>query len=262
MFIDTSIFLDILYSDDSLKNINKFIKELDSNKITLVLPVVIFKEIEKDFEFWKKELVDLIQKQLEIDCILGVTDGKTTGGKNSIDKKTNGILIEKITRKNREEIIEIVKNFYKKIEEKINIIFEHKNTKKIMLNNDIILKGIERSLMKKAPSTKLDKKTEKQHLKDVDCIAFESILNFFEVESIKKNDIFYIIVKDDDYEDDKNFLRSDLVNDLLFFQKDNIKYEKSVECLFNKKNKKEGKEVSLSNHEKSELIESSNKSNY
>ncbi len=260
-FIDTSVFLNILYSDFSLEIIDKLNKELNNDKIFLIFPVVILREIQKDFEFWKKELLSSIENQIAIEYILGITDKEKTGGKGSKNKNTNSLLIDKITKEDRQNIIKTVKVFYENIEKNINSIFQHKNTKILELNNDIILKGIERSLMKKAPSTKLDKKTESQHLKDVDCIAFETLLNFFNSETIMKDDMFYLITDDDDYKtSDDNCLRDDLIQDLSKFNKVNIKYCQSIDDIFSLRSKQEKKDspISISDSEvKKGLIESS-----
>ncbi len=242
VFIDTCVFLDVLYSDSSSEIMGKIISELNSNKVTLILPKVILKEIEKDFKFWKKDLLSGIEKNLSIDLILGITDKEKTGGKDSKkQKKTdNSLLIEKITKEDRLKLTKTVESFYNELETKLEFIFQHKNTKVIELDNNIILKGIERSLLKRAPSTKLDKKIEHQHMKDVDCIAFESLLSFFDSVSISKSDIFYLITGDSDYKmEDSDLLRDELINDLSKFKKTNIKYFQSIDHIFVGKSKKE-----------------------
>lgn len=264
VFIDTSVFLDVLYSDTSSEDLSKILKELNDNKFLLILPSVTFKEIEKDFKFWKRNLVKGIEQQLSIDLILNVTDKDKTGGKDVKKKKIhNSVLIDKITKAERSRLIEAVENFYETLEKNLEFIFKHKNTKVIDLTSDIILKGIERSLLKKAPSTKLDKKTEHQHLKDVDCIAFESILAFLGSSSVRKDDIFYLVTDDNDYKsDDGKLLRDELINDLFMFKKTNIRYAQSIDSVVAGKIKKrvDKKEAigSLSGEDEG-LVESSEK---
>ncbi len=235
VFIDTSIFLDVLYSNTSSEYIDKILKELSDNKMILLLPKVIQMEILKDFTLWKKDLLEGITQKLEIDLILDVTDKDKVGtGKSKKKKSDNLSLIDGITKKTRTELIKNVSDFYQKIQTKLNSIFTSKNTKIIELSDTIIIKGIERSLLKKAPSTKLDKKTEHQHLKDVDCIAFESILCFLGGCKLSREDIFYIFTSDDDYLDEDN-LREDIKKDLPKFKNTNIKHSQSIGDLFVKK---------------------------
>ncbi len=237
VFIDTSIFLDILYCNTSSEDLDKILKWLSDSKITLILPRVIMMEILKEFKLWNKNLLESITQKLKIDLILDVTEKDKTGsGKDRKKKTDNSILIDKITKTNREGLIKNVSDFYKSLETKLNSVFTNSNTKVIELSDSIIMRGIERSLLKKAPSTKLDKKTEHQHLKDVDCIAFESIIDFFNSDKNKiDNDALYILTSDSDYFEENGNLRDDIMFDLSKFKKKNIKYTQSLDEVFIKK---------------------------
>lgn len=237
VFIDTSIFLDILYSDNSSDHLDRILKEIDSGKCILLVPKVIQMEVVKDFTLWKKNLLESIAQKLKIDLILDVTEKDKTGtGKDKNKKSNNTLLIDNLTKGSRDELVKKVSDFYIEIENKLKSIFDNQNTKIIELSDSIIIKGIERSLLKKAPSTKLDKKTEHQHLKDVDCMAFESLVYFLNKIKLSEDDIFYLFTTDSDYfEEDR--LRNDIKNDLSKFKKKNIYHSQIVTDLFAKKSK-------------------------
>lgn len=235
VFIDTNIFLDILYSDTSSDDLDKILKEINSKKITLLVPKVIQMEVLKDFAMWKKNFLESIAQKLKIDLILDVTEKDKTGtGKDRKKKNNNTLLIDNLTKDSRDELVRKVSDFYTEIEDKLRSIFGNGNTKIIELSDSIIIKGIERSLLKKAPSTKLDKKTEHQHMKDVDCIAFESVLHFFSENKLSSYDIFHIFTTDSDYFDEDK-LRDDIKNDLSKFKDKNIYHSQIAADLFVKK---------------------------
>ena len=264
IFIDSCVFLEVIYSDESSSILDKIIDGLSKNNFSIVLPVVIIKEVEKDFAYWKKDFLETIQKQLKEDFVLGSTQKQNTGSGGVKNKRisTNTVLLNDLTLDNRNKIIKSISDFYDEVEKKIQEVFNHKNTKKIDLTNEIILKGIQRSLLKKAPSIKMDKKTENQHLKDVDCIAFESLISFFENEIVSTNDIIHIVTDDSDYKGNKEgSLRNELVEDIPKFQGKNIIHNTELDFLFSKKSNKIKKEMkqkgTLANNEDG-FVESSN----
>jgi len=225
VFIDTDVFRDILTCSSSLESVKELLKKLDSNKIILILPEVILKEIEKEFNSWQEDLLKNIRGNLSTLRILGFREEKTGEGNNNgksgnkKDKKSeknkeNLELMDKIISGKREELFNEIKGFYEDLQKKIYLIFEHKNTKLVELTECIILRGIKRSLLKKAPCTRSVTKHENAHTKDVDCIAFESIIHFLENEKIEKNSKISLYVKDSDYVTEEGQLKQEIIEDL------------------------------------------------
>lgn len=243
IFIDTSVFFDVLQSDSSSQTLDALTKLLDQGKITIILPEVILMEIRKQFVIFKKELIEKLERQLSIEIILNVTDKEKTGGKNKGKKSTNSDLIDSLTKTHRASLLKTVKDFYQGIENRLEDVFKHKNTKMIKLDNSIILKGIERSLLNRAPSEKLTGKNENQHLRDIDCMAFESVLNYINSKIVvNASDSISILVKDTDYiQEDGETLKDQIVKDLSKFKKNKITYSESIDLILPRKVKNQMK---------------------
>lgn len=259
IFIDTNIFVNIISSDKSINILKDILNSLDNNKIILILPEVILKEIKKEFLLNKKEITSIIKQQFitEKDFCLG---GKNTTNRNS--GINNNKLINDSISNDRERILETVEKLYNEIETEIENIFQHKNTKIIDITNDIIMHSIRRSLLKKAPSTRLDKNTETQHTKDIDCVAFESILYFFsKINTPHTESSINFIVQDSDYYDldsNKKNIHPEIFCDLnIYIKKVNISITDSIESLFNKKIK--NSDISQQSLPSLNIIEESNK---
>jgi hypothetical protein len=72
-----------------------------------------------------------------------------------------------------------------------------------------------RSLLKKSPYTKIEKITESAHTKDVDCIAFETLVAFYKKQTSKRNkDALIMCVSDKDYFSIDGVLHDDLKKDI------------------------------------------------
>lgn len=246
LFIDTSVFRDILTCNSSLENIKGLVKKLESNKIILILPEVILKEIKKEFNSWQENLLEGIKENISTIKILGFSEEKTgvKNNKNEKNDKENLELVDKIISKKREELFNEVKGFYNDLQKNVYLIFEHKNTKLVELTDDIILKGIKRSLLKRAPSTRSDKTKENSHTKDIDCMAFESLIYFLGNEKIEENSKIYLYVKDSDYVDNEGQLQKEIIGDLKKFIK-NIEHSSQWDELDGEKGREIKKEDAL-----------------
>jgi hypothetical protein len=205
VFVDTNIFVSCIFEEMEGLNLgflDKIKKLLNKNKIILVLPEVIKNEIENELKMGFYNLENGIESKLSERI-----------SEKEKDKKKKSLLPE-IYRKLEKDGVKLLKIKQKKSETIINSIFEHKNTRIIKLNNDIITLGITRSLRMIPPYNDYNK-DKPTFLKDRDCIAFESLL--YSSKEIKdSNNLELIICTDDcDYyrRDDKNKLDSEIEKD-------------------------------------------------
>ncbi|MFA5838431.1 MAG: PIN domain-containing protein [Candidatus Paceibacterota bacterium] len=207
IFIDTNIFVDMFKSDNSEQILANLVKHLNKKNRILILPEVIKKEIEKEFKDWEENSIQKIKENLEIKKILASPDAK--------EEEKNINLVDKFTKNEVNNLIIKIKDFYSILAKNIEKILKHENTIIVKLTDKLILSGMKRFLLKKAPYTKPDKKHEKPKIKDVDCIAFESLLSILK----EKNDIktIFLCVKDYDYFGKDNVLSLDILNDLIEF---------------------------------------------
>jgi len=224
LFIDTDVFINTITGNTS-KDILKILKsKLNDNKIVLVLPKVIIKEIEKEFENWKTDLFKKTKDNLTVKKILGIKEPLTDSNpkQNNSSELLNIELINDLIKTKKDDLLSEIESFYKGLSTELNSIFSHKNTKVVELTNKIVLSGIKRSLLKKAPCTRSDKTKENAHTKDIDCIAFESLLFFLKKEKINKiKNKLFLCVKDSDYRQLDRTLSTDISTDLQgYFLKD------------------------------------------
>lgn len=200
IFIDTSLFIDSVTSNDSEKILNFLFKLLSKKNVTLVLPDVIKAEILSQYTYWKEGVIEKIQSNLDTKRILGIKEELTEGEKKSKKKEkgeTEANKINSVIEPHRKIILKKIESYYKSIAKKLGQIFKHKNTKIIQLTERILFAGMKRSLLKRAPYTRTEKTTENPHTKDVDCIAFEAVATF--CKKSKKTDTLVMCVADKDF---------------------------------------------------------------
>lgn len=223
IFIDTNLFIDAMTSNDVENILNSISKQLIKGNIKLILPEVIKIEILTEYNFQKDGVVKAIGLNLETKKILGIEEPLTDAGKKNNKKQKVEIETEKINNviePYRKEMIKKIEEHYKSILKMINQIFKHRNTRIITLTDQILLAGIKRSVLKRAPYTRKDphvkpEKHENTHTKDIDCIAFETLLAFCKKNTDKqKRDILIMCVSDPDYFSLDGKLHADLMKDI------------------------------------------------
>lgn len=234
LFIDTDVFFDAMTSNSSKEILNKLNNKLDDKNTFLILPVVILKEIEKLFENWKVDFFKKTEGNLTVKKILGIEEQLTNS--NAKQKKRsyellNSDLIDKLIKEKRDNLLAEIKQFYADLSKKFDLILKHKNTIIIELTDELVLNGIKRSLLKKAPYTRNDKITENAHTKDVDCIAFESLLFYLNNENkVGTKDNLSLCIKDSDYRKLDRTLCEDISSDLKKFS---LKDYETIELMLN-----------------------------
>lgn len=214
LFVDTNIFLDAITSDFSVSIIKSFCEILDNNKVEFILPEVIKVEIITQYQYWKNDIVRIVEKNLSTENILGIEDTTDKNSKKNQNKRESEIgIIDDLIKNDRNDVVAKIKKHYETVIQSLEKLFTHKNTKNIRLDYHLLLEGMKRSLLKKSPSTRTEKSTESAHTKDVDCVAFESLISY--LESRKESDDFLIIcVSDKDYLSDDGKLHNDIESDL------------------------------------------------
>jgi len=217
LFIDTSVFVASVFGDAANSILDELLKRLEKKDIVIILPEVIKNEIKTQFDILKNEYFEECKKNLSINKIVGIDEEKTkqTEGKKKVNQKgTNSKTIDECIRAPREKLLANIEKYYKDLSKKIEVFFRHRNIVNIPLTDKLLLSGMKRSLLKKAPYTNIEKTTESAHTKDADCIAFESII--FYIKSLKtpsKNSVI-LCVSDKDYHSKDGRLHDDICKDL------------------------------------------------
>lgn len=193
LFIDTNIFISCIYKEIEnldIKPLKDVLKKLKQDELILIMPEIIEKEIyytlDKNFSDYKKQLIDDF--------------------KNLIEKKGSergSHLIKDVLKESQTNCLSKVNEAMEEGKKIVKEIILQKNTKKVPLENELIMKGIRRSIFKIPPFT--DNRDKPQHTTNQDCFAFESVLKFLEDKTYKKytlvaciNDADYYLNKEDD----------------------------------------------------------------
>jgi hypothetical protein len=223
IFIDTNLFIEVITSNEGGNILDSVLKQLNKKNVKIILPEVIKIEILTQYSYWKKGVADSVRMNLTTKNILGIREELTNKEKNNRKKQTGETEAEKIDsviESDIEKIAKKIQSHYESISNKIEIIFTHKNTNLVELTDHILLAGMRRSVLKKSPYTKTEKSTENAHTKDIDCIAFESLLAFLEGHHEEFKDATLIMcVSDKDYLSEDGELHDDLKKDI------NLKYK-------------------------------------
>lgn len=232
IFIDTNLFIDAVTSNDGENILNSVLKQLAKKNTQFILPEVIKMEILTQYHYWKDGVVNSIKINLETKKILGINEALTDTEKKNKKKQKGETEAEKINsviEPYRKEMVKKIEEYYKSTSKKIDQIFKHKNTKIVALTDQILLAGMKRSLLKKAPYTRVEKATESAHTKDVDCIAFETLVVFCKKNTDEhKKDVLILCVSDRDYFSSDGKLHIDLIKDIKI---ENKNYRSIIEML-------------------------------
>ncbi|MCK5061930.1 DUF4935 domain-containing protein [Candidatus Parcubacteria bacterium] len=200
VFIDTNIYINCAYEefeDLNLDVLDKIIENLDSDKMILVLPEIIKSEVLVNL----KNRFDKIKKAIP-DSFSSISFKKELENNKS---KTVSKLISKSKKY-------FIKEFEKSNKSTIDIIqkvITHKNTNIVPLTDQLVLRGINRSLLKKAPYSKM----EKAYTKDCDCIAFETLKQY--LTKLKNSKKYSCIICSDDSDYFKNIKENKLSEDII-----------------------------------------------
>jgi len=245
VFIDTNVFINILFMDSDGKILKKFLKLIKKEKAFLIIPENIKREIEfilyEESFFLRDEIYNSFLKNA-----LLLLEDKTKQDKSEVKEAIlNGF--KKSLEKHKELLLKDSNDFCKLKQNEFKDVCDCGYTKCISISEESLLNGIKRSLMKLAPFTSplSKKKRENTHLKDSDCITFETILSFLKEEkSNKKTNLSFIMcVSDKDYTTEDEKILKDIENELKDF---NLIHCKNLEEIFkkgfNEKEKKGKKE--------------------
>ena len=218
IFIDTNLFIDAVTSNEGEYILGSIIKQLNKKSVKIVLPEVIKAEILTQYTYWKNGVIESVKGNLTTLNILGIKEGLTETDKKNRKKnkgETEAEKIDSVIEPHRKAMIKKIEGRYKSITKKIEQVFKHKNTEIVKLTDQILLAGMKRSLLKKSPYTKTEKITESAHTKDVDCIAFETLVAFYKKQGSKpsKNTLI-MCVSDKDYFSNEGTLHDDLKKDI------------------------------------------------
>lgn len=266
LFVDTNIFIDALTSNHGEQVIDELAKKLTESKIVLILPEVIKMEIITQYSSWEKDILEKAEENLSVESILGIRDTTGNGKKKERRGETEAKKIDDIISPDRKRLLEKIKGHYKVVSDDIEKVFGHKNTKVIDLTDQLLFAGMKRSLLKKSPYTRSDKATENAHTKDMDCIAFESLLSFISLQDEKKSKGNLVMcVSDKDYVSKSGDLHDDLKRDIGKFSKysrygsliDMLKGEFKVEIGSKNKNVPTAREEGFTLSPKTGVVDSS-----
>jgi ribosomal protein L40E len=223
VFIDTNIFIGCALQETTnldidsdkvadIKTLKDIKEKLDDKKMVLVLPENIKAEIVTGMKIKFKEL----EKNI----------GYSFPKVNSLREKESGkisMLIKTEIERSKKELLGRIKEKSKKISNIVDEIIEHKkNTRLIELSDELIISGIKRSLLMKRPYTpKLredgSENSKSAYLKDQDCVAFESFLNYLNENEKELEKSECIICSDDsDYFEKikENVLHKDITQEI------------------------------------------------
>lgn len=184
-FIDSNAFIGCATQEAKgldLDVLEKIEKNLNNKKMILLLPSVIKQEILMEHARKFEELLDLIAKNFL---------KQFPGDKGNI-------LINDILIKSKKDAREIILKKQKETILLIKTIFRNKQTKKIPLVDKDIISGMKRACLQIPPYTKKQER-KSTYERDIDCIAYESILNYLTKFGNSKKDEIIFCTNDKDY---------------------------------------------------------------
>lgn len=190
LFFDSNIFLKCILEEDqglNLEVLKKIKNRLESKDLTLLLPEVVKHEV--------LARVDLHFAVLERDLREDVLPLKTYKNNNILLKD----LLEQIKRDSLDKVSDFFSMTKKNYYDLLSGIFSHGQTVQIPIEDEIILRGIKRSL-KILPPFKMNeagKKNKPSHTMDRDCMAIESLV-FYANKVERKVDLIFC-TDDPDY---------------------------------------------------------------
>jgi len=223
LFIDTNIFIKCITQEskknenlDFLENLNKKI----ANKTFLFVPENIKKEVEeKIFEKFKN---------FE-EITIKASDNFGEYLKKNLKQNNVPTFIGDIIAENKKQFIKKIKKQKKESENIFHNIIENKNTKKQKITEKLLLKGVQRAVLKIPPYS-----PKNNYITHQDCIAFECLLSFY-----KKNKIEEIIIVSNDkdyYDNDNKIIKKEISKE---FKTAKIKHYSNPLEMYNEEFKKE-----------------------
>lgn len=217
LFTDADVFIDAIKGNAGKEILSLIKAELDNDKLILIIPEIIKSEIDYVFNNYRAEFFDQITDYLATRNILRIKDQLTNSKSIEVSQKekldnSRVKLIDALIADSRVELVDKIKSYYNSIYDEIALLLTHKNTKIIPLFPRVIINGLKRSLLKLAPYT--NKTTESAHVKDSDCVAFESLIYFIETKNVKRDDTLIMCVREKDYLNDNSNLKGDILESL------------------------------------------------
>ena len=173
------------FDDYGKEMLDSLTELLDEGRITLLLPEVIEKEIEvrinEKFETFKSSLAPFREAKKNFPEWM----------QSSYEKSLK--MIDKAIEKEKKDI-----------KKKLLELFGHKNTIRISLTTLLLNNGMKRAALRKSPGKKINNEKKSWFLKDIDCVAVESCLQWLSKRRKKKE--FIICSSDPDYRENENSL--------------------------------------------------------
>ena len=220
VFVDTSIFISCAMEqleELDLGVLTKILSKMKVGGMDLVLPENTKAETLHQLEVGFDRVKNFVVKQLTA----------KSEEKGSVSK-----ILERALANVRSNLLKEIERNKDNTKNVLNEIFSHKATHNIPITDELILSGMRRSVLKRAPFT--NKNSESTHTKDQDCIAFESVLKFLS-DGNHKNTKLIICADDGDFfeVDNKNkyVLHSDIINDVKSFCENPVGYRSPLEFL-------------------------------
>lgn len=219
-FIDTDVFIRSLLGNYGDKILEILVINLDENKLTLIFPDIIKSEVLHLFTKEKRKTIERVTSNLEIRKVLGIQEPTTDEKKKNRSQNSivptrdvsNSEKLDEVTKADRDNLLLKIENYYECIFKKLEDIFQHKNSKNIDVTNEIMLRGMKRSLMKLPPFS--DKTTEQSRTKDADCIAFEALIDLVNSDFIPVSEKLVMCLSDKDYIDQDGKIHEHIKIDL------------------------------------------------
>ena len=203
LFIDTNII------------INCALEEVDKHNINTL------KDIEKNLD--KKEIILILPENIKEEVFINIKDRFEKLQKNAEEKFKNlnfddgrfktPVSIEEEINKNRDILVEKIKDRHKSVTKIIDKLFKHKNTKIINVTNELVVSGMKRACLMKSPYTSI-MSNKTSFLRDKDCIAFEALLNYLKKEKDTKKMRFIICSEDGDYFKSESDLYDEVIREI------------------------------------------------
>jgi len=218
LFLDSNIYLNCIYQENGidLNFLKKILKELDKNNIILIVPEVIKVEVMADLEINNKLITKSIPGAFEN---LRLIKKGQSGPSEQFYVKESFLNMGDELKEAGQLFLKKYKDSQNLITKILNELFEHKNSVNIILTDKLVLAGMKRSALKMPPFTRPstaitdsdigepanNKKgsSKSPYLKDIDCIAYESLKDCLAKNKQWKDNPLIVCTNDVDYYENK-----------------------------------------------------------
>jgi len=193
VFIDTNIFLACAtaeINDSDIDVLEKIHSRLERDEMTLLLPEVIKEETYRKLE----EAFGRFREASKIPDAVGANPEQKKDAKLKLLKEIQQDEIKKAN----EQVLKKIKEREDAANKLLSKIFKHKNTVEIALSDEVILSGLRRSALVMRPSSAANG-DKAHHTKDIDCLAWESVLAGLKANEDFKSAALFICTRDSDY---------------------------------------------------------------